>query len=189
MAGWIFPAGAAVTLAAVTGGREYLLRVEEYRGFGLDWLLPLLGAGASLPHTTGRRALLAGLVATWLAARRLGQPDLLARFDVPHALGHTHHISAAMRLAGDVSIWLGPRPARKWAGLGPLVQAVSLLLARRGYAQAASLSRLGGALSYALSLVAFRRPERALSTTARQALPSFALGTAVGALLLEGERR
>jgi hypothetical protein len=34
------------------------------------------------------------------------------------------------------------------------------------------------------SLVSLRRPERALATTAQEAIPSFAIGTVLGLLLL-----
>jgi hypothetical protein len=46
------------------------------------------------------------------------------------------------------------------------------------------LAAAAGALGAALGLVGFRRPERALAVTLREALPSFGLGVALGALAL-----
>jgi hypothetical protein len=170
----------------VTAGLEYVLRVEEYRGLGLDWLLPLAGATVDLPHKRLRLAALLALSGGWLVRRQGGGGDLLARFDAAHAVGHTHHISTAMRVVGDLGILLGPRPARKWAGLGPLALAARRVLKRRGEENAAALAAYAGALGLALALTAFRRPERALSITARQALPSFAAGAGLGLLLQKG---
>lgn len=87
--------------------------------------------------------------------------DPLARFDPAHAEGHTHHLSAAARWMGDAKIALGPQPARKWAGLGA-----------------------AGAAGNVLAMIGWRRPERALRVTAREALPSLGVGAAMGALAM-----
>lgn len=176
---------AAATLAAVTGSRQYLLRIEEYRAFGLDWLLPLGGAALQLDGRRVRFLSLAALLGAWFAARRGGDADLLAAFDAPHPLGHTHHISAAARFVGDLGIWLGPRPARKWAAVAPLALAARNLLAGQERPQAASIAGAIAAASLALSLSAFRQPQRHLALTTRSAAPAYALGLTL-ATLLEG---
>jgi len=169
-------------LAAVTSGPEYQLRIEGYRGFNLDWLVPLTAAALQLPNRNARLGVTAALAAGWLAARRV-EPDLLSRFDPGHAEGHTHHISAAMAALGDLQMAVGPKPARKWSGLGPLLGGVSALLTRRGRPDAAAAVRLLAAAGYALGLVSFRHPERSLAETLLLAAPSLGAGTAVNTLL------
>lgn len=127
--GLIYQVAAAATLAAATSGSEYYLRIEEYRSFNLDWSVPLAAGALSFPHALLRAGALAGLVGTWGLAVK-GDIDPLARLDPGHAEGHTHHISAAQRLIGDAVMALGPRPARKWAGLAPFGVALGAALAR-----------------------------------------------------------
>lgn len=184
---WQFalPPIAAATLAAVTTDRQYLLRIEDYRAFGLDWLLPLGGAALQFGNRRARLLSLAALLAAWRAARRQGDVDLLAAFDAPHPLGHTHHISAAARFFGDLGIWLGPRPARKWAAVAPLALAARNVLADEERHKAASLAGAVAATSLAMALSAFRQPQRHLALTTRGAAPAYALGLAL-ATLLEG---
>ncbi len=180
LAGLVHHLAAMAALTAVTSGPEYQLRIEEYRGFNLDWLVPLATAVGQLPDKRARLAGWATLAAGWLAARQKGV-DVLAQIDPGHAEGHTHHISAAMALLGDIQMAIGPKPARKWAGLGPLAGGVGAVLAGNGRTHAAAhiLSSLG----YALGLAGFRRSERALAETWQLAGPSLGVGTAVGILL------
>jgi hypothetical protein len=128
---------------------------------------------------------LALLAAGWLVARQRHLDDPIAPIDAAHAQGHTHHVSAAMRLVGDVYIALGPQPARKWAGLGPLAQGLSLALAGSGRRNGSAALTYAGTAGYILGLAAFRRPERPLQVTLRQALPSFAVGAALDLLVQE----
>ncbi len=179
LAGLISQAGAAASLAVLISGQDYHLRIEEYRGFNLDWLLPLLGAAASIPNRGLRVGAMAALSGLWALAHRY-RVDPLARVDPAHAEGHTHHLSAAARLVGDAKIALGPQPARKWAGLGPFGSAMSLALASRGHRDWAAAAALLGAAGNVLGLVGFRRPERAIALTAREAARSFSAGTALG---------
>ncbi len=181
------PPAAAATLAAATSDRQYLLRIEEYRAFGLDWLLPLGGVALQVGDRRARLASVAGLLAAWLLARRRGETDLLASFNAPHPLGHTHHISAAARLFGDLGIWLGPRPARKWAAVTPLALSARNVLSDRGWHGAASVAGAIAAASLALALSAFRQPQRHLALTTGNAAPAYALSAALGTVL-EGLR-
>jgi hypothetical protein len=188
LSGLISQAGAAASLAALTSGQDYHLRIEEYRSFNLDWLLPLLGAALSMPNRGLRAGAAAALGSLWLLANRY-RIDALARIDPAHAEGHTHHLSAAARLMGDARIALGPQPARKWAGLGPFGTALSLALASRGYKDWAAGAAWLGAAGNVLGLAGFRRPERAIALTAREAARSFGAGAALGLLTLLFVRR
>jgi hypothetical protein len=178
----LYPTAAAAALAALTTGPDYALRIEEYRGLNLDWALPAAAASLALPNAGQRVMALAAVAAGWLVAHRQ-RLDPLAAVDPAHAQGHTHHISAAQRLAGDLMMAIGPRPARKWAGLGPAAGALALALRRADSgltAGATTLSLLGNMLA----LVGYRRPERALAVTSREALPSQAVGALIGLLIL-----
>ncbi|MEK7324623.1 MAG: hypothetical protein AAB217_05135, partial [Chloroflexota bacterium] len=179
----LLQAGAAAAMAALTSGQDYHLRIEEYRGFGLDWLLPLATAALSIPDRVLRVGTLATLAGLWTFCNQR-HIDLLAMFDPAHAEGHTHHLSAAARLIGDAKIALGPQPARKWFGLGAAGTALSLALKSRGHKGLAASAALLGAAGNALGLVGWRRPERALAVTAKEALPSLGAGAAVGLLVL-----
>ncbi len=186
-AGWgeglVMQASAAAALAAYTSGQDYHLRIEEYKGFNLDWFLPLGAAALSIPNVTLRVGALSALAAAW-AAFNQRQIDPLAKIDPAPAEGHTHHLSAAMRLIGDAQIALGPQPARKWFGLGAVGSAASAVLASAGYSGWAAGAAMLGALGNAFGLAAFRRPERALKVTLREAVPSFGIGAALGAIAL-----
>jgi len=186
-AGWlnglVIQARAAAALAAVTSGQDYHLRIEEYRGFNLDWLLPMLAAARTIPDRSLRLSALATLAGAWAIAnyRRL---DVLAQFDPAHAEGHTHHLSAAQRTIGDAKIAFGPQPARKWAGLSPSGTALSIVLASRGRRDLAAGAAILGMIGSAFGLVGFRRPERTLEITGKEALRSFGIGAAIGLVLL-----
>jgi hypothetical protein len=181
--GLAMQAAAGAVLAAATSGQDYQLRIEEYRGFNLHWAVPLAALALGLPSARLRTGMLAAVAAAWFVLTQRGVDPLL-RFDAAHAEGHTHHLSAAARLAGDARIMLGLRPARKWSGLGAAGTALSLVLASRGHDGWAALAALAGAAGHSLGLVGWRRPERALSVTGREAIPSLAAGSAIGLLLL-----
>jgi hypothetical protein len=172
----------AIVMAQTMSGRDYHLRVEDFKGYNLDWLLPLAAAGLRIRHAGMRIAVFAGLFGGWLYANRVNV-DVLALVDPDHESGHTHHFSAATRIIGDTSKRVGPRPARKWAG----ASLASAGLA--GFADPASrpvlsgVISLVGALAGALGLVGFRRPERTLRETLRLTLPSLGVGAALGLVL------
>lgn len=181
--GWIASSltgmSAAASLAALTSGQDYHLCIEEYRGLNLDWFLPMAYASLSIPIYPVRIGTLTTLGIAWTLARQR-HLDPLGRIDPSHAEGHTHHLSSAARIVGDLSITLGPQPARKWSGLGPLAASLSVLLTRHGRAGWSSLAAMLSALGYAAALVGYRRSERALALTSREALPSFGIGAVLG---------
>lgn len=191
LAGLAYQATAAAALATSTSGQEYQLRIEAYKGFNLDWLVPLATAVLQFPNNNTKVAALTVLGAGWLAARRQNL-DVLSALDPGHAEGHTHHISAAMATLGDIQMAIGPKPARKWAGLGPAATAVSLLLANRGYKtgavrpvlSAVEVTAVLATIGQTMGLVGFRHPERTLKDTFEQAAPSFAIGASAGLVAL-----
>ena len=177
LVGAIYQELAAVTLAAGTTGIEYQLKIEEYRGFNLDWLVPLATAAAALPNPNQRLLTLAALAAAWVLVQNQGV-DLLGSIDAPHAEGHTHHTSAANRIIGDTMIRFGARPARKWSSVG-----IALLPLVGSSEQPNDTLALIATLGNVLGLTAFRHPERALETTARAILPSWTSGIGVATLI------
>ncbi len=179
----ITQAAAAATLAGLTSGPDYHLRIEEFRGLGLDWLLPFLTAAAHIPNRAMRLGVQTTLCGVWYATGRR-KLDVLSQFDPAHAEGHTHHLSTAQRIVGDARIRFGPQPARKWAGLAGVGSALAVVFARRGQDELAAGAALAGAAGATMGLVGFRRSERALRVTSREALPSFAIGAALGFLIL-----
>ena len=184
-AGVAMQVAASAAVAAATSGQDYHLRVEEYRGFNLHWAVPLASAALTIPNAALRAGSLTTLALAWAICTR-GNLDPIARFDPAHAEGHTHHLSTASRLIGDAQIAFGPQPARKWTGLGATGTALSVVLAGWGKRDWAAVAAVLGAVGNIFGLVAWRRPERALAITAREALPSLGLGAVVGmfALLL-----
>ncbi len=181
--GLLYQMAATGALATVNSGEAYQLRIETYQGFNFDWALPLAAVALRIQNPAVRAGALAMVAVAWGMARRQGV-DVLATVDPGHAEGHTHHISAAMATLGDVQMAVGPQPARKWAGLGPLALAGSVLLARNGRVPESVLLSGLGVTGNALGLVGYRRPERSLAETAGQAGPSFAVGAALGGMLL-----
>jgi hypothetical protein len=176
-------ATSSAATAALTASDEYRLRVEEYRGFDLDLFAPLAGVLLSLPDLSARARLCGafGLALGWLLTRRLA-PDPLARLDRSPDMRHSHHLSAAMRQAGDLALKVGPRPIRKWAGLAPFALALHVA-ARRKRRQPLAVAALAASLAgHAALSTGFRRPERDPAITARDAARSWLLGSVLGIL-------
>jgi hypothetical protein len=167
-------AGVGAALAALTTGQDYQQHIEEYRSLNADLFLPLAAAlWRGLDNSRLRFASLAALGAAWYAANRFA-PDLLGRLDQDLPAGHTHHLSAAQRLIGDTLIALGPRPGRKWSGLGP---AAGALVALNGASAALSAAATVG---NAVMLAGLRRPERPLAETWPLIARSWGFGALAG---------
>jgi hypothetical protein len=181
-------ASAAASLAAATSGQDYHLRIEDYRGLNLDWAVPLAAWALKIPSRGWRTGALAAISGAWYFAWRRNR-DPLATVDPAHAEGHTHHLSAAAQLTGDALIALGPKPARKWAGLGPFASALSVVFRSAGKSDWAVGASLLGTVGHMLGLVGFRRSERAIVLTAKDAAKSFGLGAVLGLVALLFMRR
>ncbi|MGB1251860.1 MAG: DUF5693 family protein [Candidatus Promineifilaceae bacterium] len=168
----------AIALATATTGVPYQLAVEEYRGFGLDFLVPLVGAALQVESGKLRTALLASVVGAWVYSLRDNNGDLIGKIDAPPAEAHVHHVSLANRIFGDLAIQLGPRPARKWAGLAPLGLALA-----SGEGVTADFGRVVGTLGAVLGLSSYRQPVRGLVRTTEGTLPSYGGGAGLGLLV------
>ncbi len=167
-------AGTAASLAALTTGRDYQMRIEEYRSLNLDLALPL--AAVLVRRLEDRRwkwLSLAALGAAWYALRQVS-PDWVGRLNQDLPAGHTHHLSRAQRLLGDALIAVGPRPGRKWAGVGLAGLAAAHWLRKLDHQEAALAAELAGTAANALMLAAFRQPERPLAQTAPNVARSWA---------------
>lgn len=179
----VLQGAAAASMATLTGGQDHHLRIEEYRGFNLDWAAPAAGAAVTIPNTAMRAVALSAIAAAWYWANRQNN-DVLSTADPAHAEGHTHHLSAAARMMGDARIALGVQPARKWFGVGAVGVALSIAFRQAGYQNAAAIATMIGAVGNMLGLVGFRKSERALKVTLREAAPSYAIGSLLGLTIL-----
>ncbi|MFQ5612687.1 MAG: DUF5693 family protein [Anaerolineae bacterium] len=179
-------AAGATVLSAITAEADYLLGVEEFRGYNLDAALPLglAAAGAALRGEGGggwRRWLpLAGvaLAAIQTLRGRLA-PDLPGSLDREHRQAHTHHLSAFQRALGDATMALSPRPLRKWSLLAPLGAVAAGMLKRRGKDDLASLASLAAIAGQVALLTGFRHGQRPLGKTLEGRARGWALGAAI----------
>jgi hypothetical protein len=182
LAGVFVQAGVAAALAALTTGQDYQQRIEGYRSLNADLFLPLMGTiGRDLDNPKLKAIALAALGLSWYVTNK-ASPDVLGRLDNDLPAGHTHHLSAAQRFVGDVLIALGPRPGRKWAGLGLAGLAAAQAFRKGGRKDLALAAAMIGAVGSALLLAAFRKPERPLVETLPTVGKSWAGGGVVGML-------
>jgi hypothetical protein len=180
-------AGMAASLAALTAGQEYQQRVEEYRSLNADLFLPLAGIFLrELADPKWKFAALAALGLGWYGIQRFS-PDVLGAIDRDLPAGHTHHLSAAQRFVGDALMALGPRPGRKWAGLGLAGLAAARAFHRMSHSRAALAASLVSVLGNALMLAAFRKPERPLAETLPAVAKSWAWGGVMGLIIRRGK--
>ncbi len=187
LTGALVQSGVAAALAAMTTGQDYQQRIEEYRSLNADLFLPLAGVLVrDLDDPRLKFALLAALGLGWYAANKV-MPDVLGMIDKDLPAGHTHHLSAAQRFIGDTLIALGPRPGRKWAGLGLAGRAAARAFRRKGDREGrpylALAAALVGVIGNALMLAAFRKPERPLAETLPMVGKSWGWAGAVGILV------
>ncbi len=182
-------AAGTTALSATTAESDYLMGVESYRGYNLDWLIPLgLAAGTALPiFRRGQLSIvnlqslipflpLAGVI---LAALRGSQHDAAARLDREHRHAHTHHLSAFQRNLGDAKMALSPKPLRKWSLLAPLGVVTASLLKQSKQNDLAAIALTAAAAGQAATLAGFRNGQRPLLKT----LEGRAKGWAVGLVL------
>lgn len=206
-------AAGATAVAATTVDADYLLGIEEYRGYNLDWLLPLgwaAGAGligreskkpqalrwlrpligqkrkSKLPQFPGwgRSWPLAGVALAGIA-NLLGKlpADLPAALDYEHRHAHTHHLSEFQQKLGDLKMALSPRPLRKWALLAPLGVVAAAIFKRRGQDNLATVALTAGAAGHVAGLAGFRQGQRPLEKTARERAKSWATGALLAGIV------
>jgi hypothetical protein len=188
-------AAGTAALSATTAETDYLLGIEDYRGYNLDWLVPMgLAAATALPEIlnprpTGQSKIenqkslwrwlpLAGVA---LAALRSfnSQADAPAALDREHRHAHTHHLSAFQRGLGDSKMALSPKPLRKWALLAPLGVVGASILKQNKQDELAALALTAAAAGQVATLTGFRNGQRPLLKT----LEGRAKGWAIGAAL------
>lgn len=182
-------AAGAATLSATTAESDYVLGVERYRGYNLDWLIPLgLAAvsrwlGSSLQTSATMAQPLAWLPVAGLAVAAWrswsGQGDLAAGLDREHRHAHTHHLSAFQRNLGDTKMALSPKPLRKWALLAPLGVVAATVLRRRRQDDWAAVALTAAAAGQVATLAGFRNGQRPLLKT----LQGRARGWTIGVIL------
>ncbi len=188
-----------VALSATTAETDYLLGIEDYRGYNLDWLIPMgLAAATALPGLINRESHqrhadeiqnpksilpwlpLAGLALVALPglSSRAGS-DAPAALDREHRHAHTHHLSAFQRGLGDSKMALSPKPLRKWTLLAPLGAVGAAILKQNRQDELAALALTAAAAGQVATLTGFRNSQRPLLKT----LEGRARGWAIGAVL------
>lgn len=178
----------ATALNATTTEADYVLGVESYRGYNLDWLAPLgLAAATALLRQKGgfsRWVPLAGAALAALKNFSHGWPqDMLLLFDTEHRHAHTHHLSAFQRALGDSKMALSPKPLRKWSLLAPVGAVSAAILKRRGQHAWAAVALTAAAAGQAATLAGFRNGQRPLLKTVEGRARSWLIGTILAGLV------
>ncbi len=185
-------AAGTAALSATTAESDYLLGIEAYRGYNLDWLIPLgLAAATNIPEIVNRKSKIQNPKSLWrwlplaglalAAAKSLGgwNMDAPAALDREHRHAHTHHLSAFQRSLGDSKMALSPKPLRKWALLAPLGVVGASILRQNKQDELATIALTAAAAGQVAILTGFRNGQRPLLKT----LEGRAKGWAIGAVL------
>ncbi|MBE7471134.1 MAG: hypothetical protein DPW09_23735 [Anaerolineae bacterium] len=185
-------AAGTVALSATTAESDYLLGIEDYRGYNLDWLLPMgLAAATTFLEIGNRKSEIGNRKSLWrwlplaglalAAAKSLSgpNPDAPAALDREHRHAHTHHLSAFQRSLGDSKMALSPKPLRKWALLAPLGVVGASILKQHQQDELAAIALTAAAAGQVATLTGFRNGQRPLLKT----LEGRAKGWAIGAVL------
>ncbi len=174
---------AGLLAAAATAAPDYALRIETVPTFHLDWTAPLAWHLLSEPPAllAGRRsvAVALALAALPLLWRSRLPADPIEQLSRSHPSGHTHHLSAARRLLGDLSMALSPQPLSKWAGL------VLLALPAAGLPTGCAARRLFGLAATVGGIAAagvLRQPARPIALSMAQVVRSVILTAPMAAL-------
>jgi hypothetical protein len=180
-------AAGAAALSATTTEADYVMGVEGFRGYNLDWLLPVgLAAATTLSNRSGSRwrwLPLAGVALTALKTFSGRSQDLLAGFDREHRHAHTHHLSAFQSTLGDTKMALSPKPLRKWSLLAPLGVVSAALLRRNGQKEGAALALAAAAAGQVATLSGFRNGQRSLVKTAEGRAKGWTIGLILAGLI------
>ena len=193
-------AAGAISLHATLAEADYLLGVEEYRGYQLDWLVPLTAGAFSAfsnlvtgpaPRYSGperwRWLPLAGVVL--MALSRFGHRsggDPLARWDREHRYAHTHHISTFQQLVGDAKMALSPQPLRKWSLLLPMGAVGAAIFKQQGQDSLAAGASMVAALGGAATITGFRNMQRPFQKTAAGRARGWLVGLGLAGLVWSG---
>jgi hypothetical protein len=189
-------AAGSVVLSATTAETEYILGIEEYRGYNLDWLIPLgLAAGSALINFQNPKSQIQNHKSPWrwlplagvilAALRNLGERgnlDAPAVLDREHRHAHTHHLSAFQRAVGDSKMALSPRPLRKWALLAPLGVTGASILKQNKQDDLAGLALAVAAAGQVATLTGFRNGQRPLLKTLEGRAKGWAIGVVLAGL-------
>ncbi len=202
----------ATALTAITTENDYLLGIEEYRGYNLDWLIPVglaVFSGLSklqitnyklhtpypisplpLPNSSFLLHPSSFKLWRWLSLVSLGllffknlNRDLLAWLDREHRHAHTHHLSAFQRLVGDLKMALSARPLRKWTLLAPLGALVAVLLKRHRQDDLAAAALTAVAVGQVATLTGFRNGQRPILKTAEGRTKGWFIGLFIAGLI------
>ncbi len=187
-------------LSTTTVEADYLMGIEAYRGYNLDWLIPLgLAAGNVLlsvqnsPDNHVKSKIqnpkskimgwlpLVGLALTALKSLSSGQ-DTLARLDREHRHAHTHHLSAFQRGLGDSKMALSPKPLRKWALLAPLGIVAASIFKQNRQDELTMVALTAAAMGQVATLAGFRNGQRPLLKTLEGRARGWALGMILAGL-------
>jgi hypothetical protein len=179
-------AAGSAALSATTAETDYLMGIEAYRGYNLDWLIPMiLAAATALPKFPDQKSFLPWLPLAGVALLALkslssrAQPDAVAALDREHRHAHTHHLSAFQRGLGDSQMALSPKPLRKWALLAPLGVVGASIFRQHRQDELAALALTAAAAGQVATLTGFRNGQRPLLKT----LEGRAKGWAIGVVL------
>lgn len=174
---------AAAALAAFLTGMDFQRHIDVFRGFNLDWMLPLSAVAVIILDGNTRWVLLAIIFVAWLVSS-YSRLDVLAFIDLPYPEIHVHHVSRINRIVGSFFRAIGLRPARKWAGIGPFGLVICYHLLRRNQPILSAGAAVLCVMGFAFWLAGFRRPERPLSVTAWGATISMLAGSVIALALL-----
>jgi hypothetical protein len=198
-------AGAAA-LTATNIENDYLMGIEEYRGYNLDWLIPLgLAALAGLmkskspksktcPEQSRRCQPCTINLWSWLPLVGLGLAglaqlaggvtrDLPASLDREHRHAHTHHLSAFQRHAGDIRLAISARPLRKWSFLAPFGAVLASLFGSNSSEPMATFATSATAAGHIASLAGFRNGQRPILRTTTGRAKGWAFGFLLAAIV------
>jgi hypothetical protein len=202
-------AAGTAALTATTNEADYLLGIEEYRGYNLDWIVPLiLSAMANLVRVKNSQSTLhnsplnlwrwlplagLGLIALKSLTGSLTQ-DLPASFDREHRHAHTHHLSAFQRYLGDLKMALSPKPLRKWSLFAPLGAVAATLLQQNKQEELAAAAMTATVVGLVATLTGFRNGQRPILKTAEGRAKGWVIGLLLAGLIwlvvwLSGKRK
>jgi hypothetical protein len=191
-------AAGAAALTATTHEADYLLGIEEYRGYNLDWIVPLiLSAIANLVSVKNSRSTLhdsplnfwrwlplagLGLIAVKSLTGSLAQ-DWPASLDREHRHAHTHHLSAFQRNLGDLKMALSPRPLRKWSLFAPLGAVAATLFQQNRQEELAAAAMTAAVVGQVSTLTGFRNGQRPILKTAAGRAKGWGIGLLLAGLI------